>query len=274
MKTIIVTGASDGIGAAAAQQLAAEGHRVVVVGRSPEKTEAVARRIGTEAFLHADFARLDDVRRLAADLRHLCPRIDVLANNAGGMFDGPVATVDGFERTFQVNHLAPFLLTHLLLDVLIDSGASVIATSSMGARGLSRIDADDLQTWHGFTTPRAYGNAKLANILFTKALHERYHARGLSAVAFHPGVIATNFASETRNWMRIGYHTPARRLFASPARGGSNLVFFADGTPGRDWVPGAFYDQRRLSSSSPQADDEALVRAHWEQSAKLLGLPV
>ena len=126
-KTIIITGASDGIGAAAARRLHQDGHRVVVVGRSAHKTLAVAREIGADHFV-ADFTRLQEVRALAADLDAAYPWIDVLANNAGGVFGDPTKTDDGFERTFQVNYLAPFLLTLRLMDKLIASQATVIQT--------------------------------------------------------------------------------------------------------------------------------------------------
>ncbi|MET0422262.1 MAG: SDR family NAD(P)-dependent oxidoreductase, partial [Actinoplanes sp.] len=124
-KTIVITGASDGIGAAAARQLHADGHRVVVVGRSAQKTEAVARGLGADHFI-ADFTRLEEVRKLAASLDAAYPRIDVLANNAGGVFGERAKTPDGFEKTFQINHLAPYLLTTLLSDKLLASRATVI----------------------------------------------------------------------------------------------------------------------------------------------------
>ncbi|HEX3514389.1 MAG TPA: SDR family NAD(P)-dependent oxidoreductase, partial [Trebonia sp.] len=174
-KTIVITGASDGIGAAAARQLHQDGNHVVVVGRSPRKTQAVAQEIGADYFL-ADFTRLGDVRKLAADLDRACPRIDVLANNAGGIFGDRAKTIDGFEQTFQVNHLAPFLLTSLLLDKLVQSRAAVIQTSSSGARLFCELAIDDLDHDRDFTPQLAYGTAKLENILFTKELHRRYHA--------------------------------------------------------------------------------------------------
>ena len=132
-RTIVITGASDGIGAAAARQLQAEGERVVIVGRSAEKTARVADELGAERHV-ADFADLAQVRALAAELRAQHDRIDVLANNAGGMFAQREVTVDGFEKTFQVNHLAGFLLTNLLRDVLVESRASVIQTASVDDR--------------------------------------------------------------------------------------------------------------------------------------------
>ncbi|WP_337249147.1 SDR family NAD(P)-dependent oxidoreductase [Leucobacter chromiireducens] len=153
-QTIVVTGASDGIGAAAARQLAAGNARLIIVGRSPKKTAAVARATQAESLV-ADFTRLDDVRSLAAALQARCARIDVLAHNAGGMFAGPVRTADGFERTFQVNHLAPVLLTRLLLPLLLESSARTVSTSSVGARLFGDIDFADLDTQRHFTPSHA-----------------------------------------------------------------------------------------------------------------------
>lgn len=270
---IILTGASDGIGAAAARLLAREGREFVVVGRSPDKTRAIAEEVGARAFT-ADFARLSDVRRLASDLLDACPRIDALANNAGGIFAGREMTADGFEKTFQVNHLAPFLLTRLLLARLIDSRASVVQTSSIGSRLGGRIRLDDLQTEHRYTNYRAYTAAKLANILFTRELHTRHHEDGLSAVAFHPGNIASNFAGESRGWVRFVAENPlTRSLLDSPESGARHLVRFVTGRPGHDWEPGGYYEKGRLARrENPQGRDAGLGRALWERSERMLNL--
>ena len=142
-RTIVITGASDGIGASAARTFARQGERVVVVGRSAEKTEAVANEIGADFFV-SDFADLAQVRTLAAQLKEKYPRIDVLANNAGGIMGPRELTVDGHEKTFQVNHLAPFLLTTELIDVLTASQATVINTSSVANSLFGKLDIDDL----------------------------------------------------------------------------------------------------------------------------------
>jgi NAD(P)-dependent dehydrogenase (short-subunit alcohol dehydrogenase family) len=273
-KTIVLTGASDGIGAAAAGILANKGYRLIIVGRSAEKTERVAKQVGAERWFLADYENLADVRRLAGDIRGCCPRIDVLVNNAGGLFNGPHKTTDGFERTFQVNHLASFLLTHELLDILLASKASVINTSSIGAKMFGNIDINDLNLWEGFKPNKAYGNTKLANILFAKGLHNRYHASGLSSVAFHPGNVATNFASDTNSYFHRVYHSPIIKHFLiSAKRGGGNLAYFTEGEPGRDWISGEFYgSNRKIGKTNPQAYDENLVREHWEKSAEMLGI--
>lgn len=274
-KTIVITGASDGIGAAAARQLAASGDRLILVGRSPEKTAAVAKEAGAE-FFAADFARLDDVRELAAKLADAVgdDGIDVLANNAGGIFGDRTPTVDGHEKTIQVNHLAPFLLTSLLLPQLRRADAAIINTSSVGHRLFGHIDVDDLDNRRKFSANKAYGDAKLANVLFTKSLHTKFHAEGLSAVAFHPGVVGTNFAAGSSSVMRVLYRTPLRRLLTISAdKGGETLRWFIDGTPDETWFSGAYYDERELSTrTNPQVDDAALAEALWRKSAELVGL--
>lgn len=274
-RTIVLTGASDGIGAAAARQLAATDHRLILVGRSPEKTKAVADDTGAEYFF-ADFARLDDVRELAAKLTDAvgADGIHVLANNAGGIFGDRTPTVDGFEKTIQVNHLAPFLLTNLLMPTLLASKAAVINTSSVGHRLFGHIDVDDLDNSKKFSANKAYGDAKLANVLLTKSLHTKFHPDGLSSVAFHPGTVQTNFASDSSSLMRLVYRSfLGRLLLTSTEEGGAILRWFIEGTPDETWFSGAYYDERTLSSkTNPQVDDPALAEALWQRSAELVGL--
>jgi NAD(P)-dependent dehydrogenase (short-subunit alcohol dehydrogenase family) len=271
-RTVVITGASGGIGAAAARALARRGHRVVVVGRSPERTLEVARSIGAAHHV-ADFGVLVDVRRLADELRAY-DRIDVLANNAGGIFGDPTPTADGFERTFQVNHLAPYLLTTRLLDVLVTSRAAVIQTSSVGARLFGHLRLDEVARDSGANPQRAYGTAKLANILMTTELHRRFHGAGLAAAAFHPGIVATGFASDSPSVMRRLYTGVGRRFMTTPERGADQLVWLATGRPGVDWEPGRYYERRRPARrTNPQVRDADLARALWDRSAALLGEP-
>ncbi|WP_198171031.1 SDR family NAD(P)-dependent oxidoreductase [Actinoplanes awajinensis] len=272
-KVIVITGASGGIGAAAARRLHADGHTVVLTGRSPEKTRAIATELGVDSYV-ADFTRLDDVARLAAEVTGAYPRIDVLANNAGGMFGPQTRTVDGFEKTFQVNHLAPFLLTRLLLDTLIASRASVIQTSST-VRFTKTIDLTDLDHDRHFDAVHAYGAAKLENILFTQELHRRYHAEGIAAASFYPGNVLTGFGAEAtkpiiRLVRRVAANPLGRRLFSTPEQGADQLVWLAQGTPGVDWESGAYYYRRAVTEpSNAQAFDEALARGLWERSLQL-----
>lgn len=271
-RTIVITGASDGIGAAAAAQLTAAGHDVVLVGRSPEKTARVAARIGTDRVHLADFQDLSQVRTLAHELNEI-PQIDVLVHNAGGLFSGPEKTVDGFEKTFQVNHLAPYLLTHAMLPTLLRSKTAIINTSSIGARLFSDLDLNDLNTFENYTPNKSYGNAKLANILFAKGLHRHFHDRGLTAVAFHPGNVATSFASDTTSYFRWIYHGILKKALISPEKGGQNLSRYAGGRPGVTWTSGEFYGPNgRVMRTHRDAYVNRNIDGHWQRSADMLGI--
>lgn len=270
MGKIIITGASDGIGAASARQLKQSGREIVVVGRLRAKTESLARELGVPFHL-ADFGKLDDVRRLAQELLRY-ERIDVLANNAGGIMGERQVTEDGFEKTFQVNHLAPFLLTSLLLDRLISSRAKVIQTASVAANMYGkRFDLTDLNNARDYQPHLAYGNGKLANILFTRELHRRYHAQGLATVAFHPGVVRSNFASDTTHFMRLFYHSPLKYLITiSPEASARRLTKLVSGTPGLDWQPSQVYDGDKLMPVNLKDEGGRIARELWERSEEML----
>ncbi|TFC80398.1 SDR family NAD(P)-dependent oxidoreductase [Cryobacterium cheniae] len=268
-RTIVITGASDGIGAAAARALSQSGDRVVIVGRSPAKTAAIAAELGAD-FLVADFSRLDEVRNLAVELQERYPRIDVLANNAGGIMGERETTVDGCEKTFQVNHLAPFLLTTLLMDRLIASQARVINTSSAANLLFGKIDLGDLQAETKYSANKSYGDAKLANILFTRELHHRYSDQGLTTAAFHPGVVATSFSTGSTTLMRLIYQTPLKRLLLGAEQGADTLVWLATAKPGTDWASGEYYEKRRIQKANKQAYDAQLAAELWERSSALV----
>lgn len=269
MKTIIITGASDGIGAEAARQLHASGANVVIVGRSPERTKAIADELDVPYYL-ADFSKLASVRKLAADLRRDYKHIDVLVNNAGGIFGKREMSEDGHELTLQVNHLAPFLLTTLLMDVLIDSKATVINTSSIANKILSKFDINDLENEQRYSPNAAYGNAKLANILFTKELHSRYHDSGISTAALHPGNVATSFAKNSTSILRYLYTTFLKKFFLiTPQEGADTIVWLASSTPGTDWESGEYYIKRKVSDQvNPVALDSDAAKQLWEWSEK------
>lgn len=274
-RTIVITGASDGIGAAAARELRKHGHRIVLVGRDPAKIQAIAADMDADPFA-ADFSRLDEVSKLAEELNGQCERIDVLANNGGGITSGYRITEDGFEQNFQVNYLAPYLLTRLLMGKLIASRASVIQTSSVAARMLGRVDLarlGDPGTAKDFHALRAYGAAKLANNLFTRELHRRYHAEGLAAAAFHPGAVASNFAADSQGLIKyLARSRIARAFMVTPEKGARQLTWLAETDPGTDWISGAYYENGKLARrNSPQAFDDDLARGLWERSEHLLG---
>ncbi|MCW2955063.1 MAG: Short-chain dehydrogenase [Conexibacter sp.] len=271
-RTVVITGASAGLGAVAAQRLAERGATVVPVGRSPEKTAAVARTIGVEPLV-ADFARLDDVRRLADALLERCEQIDVLANNAGGIFPRRVETVDGHELTFQVNHLAPFLLTTLLHERLAATpGSRVLMTSSVG-NNLGNVKLDDLDRRRGpYVSLRAYGTAKLENILMAREIARRWTGDGIAATAFHPGNVATEFGRDSFSSGLI-YRTPLRRVFLiTPEEGAAALVGLAT-QPDAAALDGVYFDRfKPHGRMSKQADDAELARGLWERSAALVGV--
>lgn len=263
-KTIIITGASDGIGRTAGRALCEAGHTVIVVGRSLDKTKATAEELGARYHI-GDFSRLDDVRRLADELLEHYPVIDVLCNNAGGIMGPRRTTVDGHETTFQVNHLAPFLLTKLVLPRLITSKATVIATSSsVNRRG--RIRLDDLDGQRKYSATGAYSAAKLANILFIKELHRRYADAGVAAASFEPGPVASNFGADSTPLMRLVYHSAVSRFLLSPEQGADTLVWLAGSTPGLDWSSSLHYGKRKSVKTNRLADDANLAERLWSQS--------
>ena len=240
-RTIVITGASGGIGASAARILHQRRPQdtLVLVGRNPEKIQAVADEVGANYHV-ADFESLGQVRRLAEELGRY-DRIDAMANNAGGIFDGPFATADGFERTWQVNVVAPFLLTSLLRDTLRDSDATVVQTSSVANMLMSSFDPGDPNTFEKFTAERAYGNAKLGDILLTRYLD----SHGLTAVAFHPGVLKTGFGTTSTSATSKLYASVVGKRFGKAEEGGENLAFFLTGTPGIHFESGEYYNNKR-----------------------------
>lgn len=269
-QTIVITGASDGIGAAAARKASRLGHRVVVVGRSPAKTEAVAAEIGAE-FHVADFSELAQVARLARDLQEGLDRIDVLANNAGGLFAERRTTSDGLEQTFQVNHLAGFLLTARLMPLLTASRARVVQTSSMAARTVWRFHPEDLQTEHGYTPLKAYSRAKLANALFALELQRRHAGDGVTAASFHPGVIASNFAATGKPHVRALYANPlSRRILATSESGADRLLWLATTPEGAGWSAGAYHERNRPTSLPRRLNPTESATQLWEASERLL----
>ncbi|WP_225725800.1 MULTISPECIES: SDR family NAD(P)-dependent oxidoreductase [unclassified Nocardia] len=269
-KTVVITGASLGIGAQAAKKLAARGATVAVVGRSPERTAEVARQVDGQAFL-ADFAKLGEVRKLADQLRDRYPRIDILANNAGGALPRRAVTEDGNELTFQINHLAPFLLTNLLLDELRQAKARVINTASLTYR-FARLDLTTVNEPTGaFSQFGAYATTKLANILFTRELARRTAGSGLVTAAFHPGAVATHVYDHAPLGLGRLIRSPlSRPFFIQPDKGADPLVHLATTS---DDINGKYYNRFELEEPrTRQAADPELAEQLWEFSARATGL--
>ncbi|MCS5733855.1 SDR family NAD(P)-dependent oxidoreductase [Herbiconiux daphne] len=276
-RTIVITGASSGIGAVAAAQLAERGDRVAVVGRNPERTKAVAEKIGGTPFV-ADFARLDDVRELGATLLGHYDTIDVLLNNAGGLVSKRTITVDGHDATLQSNYLAPYLLTRTLLPRLEASAqaggtARVVCTSSV-ANLFGHLDLDDLdftaRPWRGGW--QAYGTAKLAVIMFVREFARRVSTTGVEAYSVHPGSIVSGFGADSR-LIRFGTAVTGGHWGATVEVGAAPLLALAAESP----VPaasGAYFDRLKPNGRvGRQARDVDLQHALWLRTAALVGLP-
>lgn len=268
-KTIIITGASDGIGKAAAKELKKQGYNVVIVGRSKAKTQKVAEELGV-LYHTVDYSSLKDVVRLSNELKKY-DRIDVLCNNAGGVQSDRTVTEDGFEKTFQINVLGGFLLTRLLMDKLCESRATVIQTSSIAANLFGAdFDVNDIQNEKNYSAFKAYGYAKLGDILFTRELNKRYKYSGINAVAFEPGVVRTNFASEGKGLVKFCYHSPLKYLFTiSPKRSAKRMVRLATGIPDKDFTAGETYSKNKPMELKFQDENGEIAEKFWNECEKL-----
>ncbi len=272
MTLVLLTGATRGIGEAAAVELAGRAVELALVGRDRERLRETAQRAraaGGGAPVHehvADLTLMADVRALADEAASRYEHIDVLANNAGALFASRRETAEGFERTFALNQLAPFLLTNLLRDRL--RGGRVVTTAS-DAHTSGRLDLDDLQSEHGYAAMRVYGTTKLCNILFTRELAKR--APELHATCFHPGVVRTGFGKNENGIWKV-LTTLAGPFFRSPDRGARSLVWLALSEQAAG-LTGVYVQDERVRSPSAQAQDETLAAGLWERSAELVGLP-
>jgi NAD(P)-dependent dehydrogenase (short-subunit alcohol dehydrogenase family) len=272
MAAIVLTGASAGIGAAAAVELTRLGHQVLATGRSESKLQAIHGRMQAAAPSEIevptpviiDLASLSDVRRLASIVLDRCPVIEVLANNAGVSPRPRQLSADGFELAFAVNHLAPFLLTNLLKDRLAGSGGRVVTTSSAVHR-VGRIHFDDLALERGWTSMRAYSQSKLANILFTSELRRR---TALPATCFHPGGVNTELSRDSR---LAGLTGLMGRFMRSPEQGADTLVWLATSDEGKS-PTAVYYANRKPARTSAAANDSSAAARLWNESAQMVGL--
>jgi NAD(P)-dependent dehydrogenase (short-subunit alcohol dehydrogenase family) len=272
-KTVVLTGATSGIGQAAALALAKMGARVVFVARDGTRAEATLKRLEAAAprlghCVHlADLSSMAETRRVGRLIAETEPRVDVLVNNAGAMFADRRVTAEGLELTFALNHMAYFLMTAALKERLAASApARVVSTSSTAHQGES-LDFSDLQGARGYNGWRAYGRSKLANILFTREAARRLKDAGVTVNCFHPGVIATRFGSASGGWTSL--LVPLVRPFlASPERGADTLVYLAS-APEAANATGAYFVKRQAVEPSAAARDDEAAKRLWEASEAL-----
>lgn len=279
-KTVLITGASGGIGLEAARALAAMGADVVMVARDRTRGEAAAATVcerarGGVELLLADLASLDDIRTLAGEFKASHTRLDVLLNNAGAHHATRKLSRDGYELTFAVNHLAYFLLTELLLDLLKASAPSRIINVSSGAHHGGRIKFDDVMSERAYGGFRAYGQSKLANVLHAYELARRLEGTGVTANALHPGVVATGFGKNNAGPLGTLFgiaQVIGRPFYISPERGAATSVYLAS-SPAVEGISGRYFVDCRAVRSSARSHDEEAARRLWALSEQLTGLP-
>ncbi|WP_329480021.1 SDR family oxidoreductase [Kribbella sp. NBC_01484] len=273
-RTVLVTGGTGGIGKATAAGLGILGARVAITGRDRGRAEAAADEIRTatgaqvDVFV-ADLSSQAEVRRLAVEVLADLARVDVLVNNVGGYWNTRHVTADGLERTFAVNHLAPFLLTQLLLERLGESGTARVVTVSSNAHTAGRIDFEDLQGERSYSGERAYSQSKLANILFTYELARRLQGTSITTNALHPGVVRTAFGAEDPSGVQRVLVPVLRPFLKSPARGAATSIHLAS-APGLAQVSGKYFVNGKPKASSARSYDEAAARRLWEISEELV----
>jgi NAD(P)-dependent dehydrogenase (short-subunit alcohol dehydrogenase family) len=277
-KTILITGATNGIGLEAAVALARAGARVVMVGRDAGRSEAavaeVMARSGSRDVSHllCDFSSQAAVRALAASVLASFNRLDVLVNNAGAVNKTRRLTVDGIEMTFAVNHLGYFLLTNLLRDLLVQSApARVVTVASIGHRR-GTLDFGDLGYQRGYQIMRAYTRSKLANVLFAAELARRLAGTGVTSNSLHPGRVATNIWSGAPTWAKPLIQVLLRPFMLTPEQGGATIVQLA-ASPDLEGVTGEYFENGVAVPPAPLAQDEALAKRLWDVSAQMVGLP-
>jgi NAD(P)-dependent dehydrogenase (short-subunit alcohol dehydrogenase family) len=277
-KTALITGGTSGIGKATAVALAAMGADVVVVGRNRERGEVALGEIKSQShsesveLMLADLSVQDEVRGLAGAFLERYDRLDVLANNAGLVQSKRTETADRIETTLAVNHLAPFLLTNLLLDRLKQSAPSRVITVSSEAQRWGDMDFDDLQSTQKYRGFPVYGMTKLANIMFTYELAERLKGTFVTANCLHPGAVGTNFGKNNGGPMTLFFRA-AKPFMRSPEQGADTLIWLAS-SPDVEGVSGKYFSDRKEIEAKKIVHDPATRRRLWEISEDLTGLKV
>ncbi|MCY4147720.1 MAG: SDR family oxidoreductase [Chloroflexi bacterium] len=280
-KRVLITGATDGIGKQAALAIAGMGAAVTLVGRNEAKTRAVCGELQSQTgnadidWLLGDLSSMAEVRSVADEFRARHDRLDVLLNNAGAVFSEYQQSADGFEMTFALNHLSYYLLTHLLLDRLVDTaqaaGEARIINVSSSAHRTGSLQLDNLRDSSGFSMMSRYSASKLMNVLFTYELARRLADTAITVNAVHPGVVRTRFGHDTNRFWSLFLKVVQRLVAISPERGAATLVYLA-ASPDAAGISGKYWNDKRQQQSSGNSYDREQQRALWEYSAEVTGL--
>lgn len=280
-KTVVITGATSGIGKVAAEELATKGARIVLVARNPARAEATLHRLRQvapnqdHAVVHSDLSLLSEMRRAAEEVARVVPRIDVLMNNAGAIFAQRELTEDGMERTFATNHLSYFVLTQLLREPLLaaarESGEARIVSTASTAHARQDLDLDDLQFVHGYSGFPAYCRSKLCNVLFTRELARRAEGTGVQAYCHHPGVVATRFGNQAGGWLQPIVRLALKLTGISEQEGARTMIHLAS-TPKVVGNSGEYFDRCAPKTPHARGQNDAEARRLWTESVKLTGI--
>ena len=275
-KTVLVTGGTGGIGRATAMGLAKMGARLGITGRDRGRTQEAAAEIraaggGQVDVFVADLSSQSQARRLAAEVLQTYPRLDVLVNNVGGYWNTRHITPDGLERTFALNHLAPFLLTNLLLERLTQSTPARVVTVASNAHTTGQIDFDDLQGERSYSGSRAYSQSKLANVLFTYELARRLAASAVTANALHPGVVNTSFGAGDPGGIQRLFLPFVRPFLKTAGQGAATSIHLAS-SPDLKQVSGRYFANSKPKKSSKASYDQPAAERLWQVSAELVHL--
>jgi retinol dehydrogenase 14 len=274
-KTVLITGATSGIGRATAIGLATMGAHLAITGRDRVRTEDAGREIraaggGRVELFIADLSSQSEVRRLAEEVLQSLSRIHVLINNVGGYWKTRHVTVDGLERTFALNHLAPFLLTNLLLEKLKQNASARVVTVSSNAQAQGCIDFSDLQSERSYSGARAYSQSKLANVLFSYELARRLTGTSVTSNALHPGVVSTSFGAEDPATVQRVFIPFLRLFMKSPGQGAATSIHLAS-APELEQVTGRYFANSQPKKSSERSYDQAAAAKLWQVSGDLVG---
>jgi NAD(P)-dependent dehydrogenase (short-subunit alcohol dehydrogenase family) len=272
-RTVVITGATSGIGEVAADRLAGKGERIVFIARDRARGEETLKHLhaiadGDHRAHYADLSRLSEMKRVAGEIAQTEPRIDILINNAGAMFNARKVTEDGLEKTFALNHMAYFVLTNLLLPNM-STGGRIVSTASDAHKG-AKLDFSDLQSARHYSGFGVYGRSKLCNILFTRELARRLRGTEITANCFHPGFVATRFGDLSGGVLSLGIRA-AKTFALTPEQGAQTMLYLA-GSPDVAEISGGYFVKSKPATPTREAQNDADARRLWDISTELSGV--